>query len=88
MLKFKKIQDGLFKILDIREDKRGLPIFVLKNDLNDELFECTINLPQKQQAWYLQIKETVKGKKGLVEFRERSGVKQVPFHAKLIKIYI
>ena len=88
MLKFKKIQDGLFEILDIKEDKRGLPIFVLKNDLNDELFECTINLPQKQQAWYLQIKETVKGKKGLVEFRERSGVKQVPFHAKLIKVFI
>lgn len=88
MLKFKKIQDGLFEIIDIREDKRGLPIFVLKNDLNEEVFECTINLPQKEQAFYLQVKESIKGKKGLVEFRERSGVKQVPFHAKLIKIYI
>lgn len=88
MLKFKKIQDGLFEVIDVREDKRGLPIFVLKNDLNDEVFECTINLPQSQQRYYLQIKDTLKGKKGLVEFRERSGVKQVPFHAKLIKIYI
>ena len=88
MLKFKKIQDGLFEVVDIREDKRGLPIFVLKNDLNDEVFECTINLPQSQQRYHLQIKDTLKGKKGLVEFRERSGVKQVPFHAKLIKIYI
>ena len=87
MLKFKKIQDGLFEVLDVREDKRGLPIFVLKNDLNDEVFECTINLPQSQQKLYLSMKALVKGKKGLVEFRERSGVKQVPFHAKLIKIY-
>ena len=28
------------------------------------------------------------GKKGLVEYRERSGVKEVPFHAKLITIYL
>ena len=87
MLKFKKIQDGLFEVLDVKEDKRGLPIFVLKNDLNDEVFECTINLPQSQQKLYLSMKALVKGKKGVVEFRERSGVKQVPFHAKLIKIY-
>lgn len=86
MLKYKKKEDGYFEILDIKEDKRGLPIFTLKNDINDETFDATINLPQEQQRFYLQIKDSVKGKKGLVEYRERSGQKEVPFHAKIIKI--
>lgn len=88
MLKFKKKEDGLFEILAIKEDKRGLPIFTLKNDINDELFDATINLPQDKQRFYLEVKDTIIGKKGLVEYRERSGIKQVPFHAKLIKIYV
>jgi hypothetical protein len=88
MLKFKKKEDGLFEILAIKEDKRGLPIFTLKNDINDELFDATINLPQDKQRFYLEVKDTIIGKKGLVEYRERSGIKQVPFHAKLIKIHI
>lgn len=89
MLKFKKKEDGLFDIVAIREDKRGLPIFTIKNDLNDELFDATINLPQKQQRIYLDIKDSViYHGKALVEYRERSGVKQVPFHAKIIKIHL
>ena len=88
MLKFKRKEDGLFEILAIKEDKRGLPIFTLKNDINDELFDATINLPQDKQRFYLEVKNTIIGKKGLVEYRERSGVKQVPFHSKLIKIFI
>lgn len=87
MLKFKKKEDGLFDVVNIKEDKRGLPIFTLKNDLNDELFDATINLPQKQQRIYLDIKDSVIAHgKALVEYRERSGVKQVPFHSKIIKI--
>ena len=86
MLKYKKIEDGLFEILDIREDKRGLPVFVLKNDINDEIFECTLNATQTIQRFYLSIKNKLKGTLGLVEYRERSGIKQVPFHCKLIKI--
>jgi hypothetical protein len=64
------------------------PIFTLKNDINDELFDATINLPQDKQRFYLEVKDTIIGKKGLVEYRERSGVKQVPFHSKLIKIFV
>lgn len=86
MLKYKKIEDGLFEILDIREDKRGLPVFVLKNDINDEIFECTLNNTQIIQRFYLSMKDKLKGTLGLVEYRERSGIKQVPFHCKLIKI--
>lgn len=88
MFKYKKKLDGNFRIIDIQEDKRGLPVYTLRNDINDETFECTINLPQDKQKLQLQIKDQLIGKLGLVEYRERSGVKQVPFHAKLIKIYI
>ena len=34
------------------------------------------------------MKASLIGKKAFVEFRERSGVKQVPFHAKIIKVYV
>lgn len=88
MFKYKKKDDGLFEVIAINADKRGLPIYTLKNDINDSLFECTINLPQDKQRDQLLMKEHLIGKKGLVEFRERSGVQQVPFHAKLIKIYV
>ena len=88
MFKYKKKEDGLFEIVDIKADKRGLPIYTLKNDINGEYFECTINLSQNAQRNQLAMKQLLIGKKGLVEYRERSGVKQVPFHAKLIKIYV
>ena len=88
MFKYKKKLDGMFEIVDVQADKRDLPIFTLRNDINSETFECTINLPQDKQQAILYHKEGVIGKKGLVEYRERSGVKQVPFHAKLIKIYV
>lgn len=88
MFKYKKVDDGMFEIVDIKSDKRGLPIYTLRNDINDELFECTINIAQDKQREHLNIKHLLIGKKGLVEFRERSGVKQVPFHAKLIKIFV
>lgn len=88
MFKYKKKLDGKFMIVDIQEDKRGLPVFTLKNDINDETFECTINLSQEEQKKKLNMKQYLIGKMGLVEYRERSGIKQVPFHAKLIKIFI
>ena len=88
MFKFKRKEDGLFTIVKIVADKRGLPIYTLKNDINDELFDCTINIPQDNQRTHLEIKDMLIGKKALVEYRERSGVKQVPFHAKIVRIYV
>lgn len=88
MFKYKKKLDGLFSIVDVKEDKRGLPIFTLQNDINSEYFECTINLPQDKQRNLMDMGKLLVGKKGLVEYRERSGVKEVPFHAKLITIYV
>lgn len=89
MLKFKKKLDGLFTILDIIPEGRkrvNLGKFVLKNDINDETFECTYNAPHSVQEEILINKEKYIGKNVLVEFRERAGIKQVPFHAKAIKI--
>ena len=87
MLKFKKKLDGLFTIVAINEDKRGLPILTLKNDINDETFDATLNATQIEQKRWLYLNPEAYGAiKALVEYRERSGVKEVPFHAKIIKI--
>lgn len=89
MMKFKRKEDGKFLIVDIiPEGKRiNLPKFICKNDINDELFEVTLNKPQIEQEEILIHKSNYIGKYlALVEYRERSGVKQVPFHAKMIEL--
>ena len=88
MLKHKKVDDGKFVIVDIiSEHKRSdLPLFVLRNDINDELFECSINKPQSVQREMFAHKEKYIDKLMLVEFRNRSGIKQCPFHARGINI--
>ena len=88
MFKFKKVDDGKFIIVDIKsEHKRSdLPLFVLRNDINDELFECSINKPQDIQREIFANKNKYIGKYMQVEFRNRSGIKQCPFHARGINI--
>ena len=88
MFKFKKVDDGKFTIVNIiSEHKRAdLPIFVCRNDINGELFECSINKPQDEQRGYLVNKEKYIGKYLFVEYRERSGINQLPFHARGIYI--
>ena len=89
MLKFKKKEDGLFTIIDIVPEgikRSNLGKFVLKNDINDELFECTYNAPHSAQEEILINKDKYIGRCALVEYRERSGVNQLPFHSKVIKI--
>lgn len=88
MFKFKKVDDGIFTIIDIiPEHKRAnLPIFVLRNDINEELFECSANFTRIAQEIILANKENYIGKKVLVEYRERSGVNQLPFHARIVKL--
>ena len=88
MFKFKKVDDGKFVIVDIKsEHKRSdLPLFVCRNDINDELFECSINKPQDVQREILANKEKYIGKYATIEFRARSGVNQLPFHARMTDI--
>lgn len=89
MLKFKKKLDGLFTIIDIVPEGRkrtNLGKFILKNDINDATFECTFNAPHSTQEEILINKDKYIGSKVFVEYRERSGITQVPFHAKGIRI--
>lgn len=91
MMKYKRIEDGHFTIIDIVPEgikRSNLPKFICRNDINDELFECTINKPQDVQEAILLNKNNFIGKAMLVEYRERSGIKQVPFHAKGINIIL
>lgn len=91
MLKFKKKEDGLFTIVDIVPEgtkRSNLGKFVLRNDINDELFECTYNASHSAQEEILVNKDKYIRKKALVEYRERSGISKVPFHAKCIKIIV
>jgi len=90
MYKFKKIDDGLFEIVDVvpeGERRQNLGKLILKNDTNDELFECTYNASHVEQERLLTLRNKYIGGKAFVEFRERSGVKQVPFHAKATKVF-
>ena len=90
MYKFKRVFDGIFKIIDIIPEgkkRSNLCKFVLRNDINDATFECTLNAPQAEQERILVSKNSYIGNYlACVEYRERSGVKQVPFHAKIVKL--
>lgn len=88
MLKYKRIDDAKFKIVDVVPEGVRVTLckFVLRNDINDELFEATGNFDHSRQEYILKHKEDFIGKLATCEFRERSGVKNVPFHCKLIDI--
>lgn len=88
MLKFKKIYDGKFTIVDIvPEGKRtDLCKLVCMNDINDKVFEVTINKPHSIQRQILVEKDKYIGKLAFIEYRERSGINQVPFHSRAINI--
>ena len=89
MIKYKKSTDGIFEILDIYPEgnkRSDLPLFKCKNDINDATFECHISAPFQYQYHILEFKEMYIGKKLQIEYGERSGVNQVPFHIKTVKI--
>ncbi len=88
MLKYKRVDDAKFKIVDVVPEgvRTTLCKLVLKNDINDELFECTLNFDHSRQEYILKNKEKYVGKYASVEFRERSGRLNVPFHAKAVDI--
>lgn len=88
MLKYKRVDDAKFKIVDVVPEgvRTTLCKFVLRNDINDELFEATGNFDHSRQEYILKHKEDFIGKLATCEYRERSGKKDVPFHCKLIDI--
>lgn len=89
MIKYKRHTDGKFKIIDIYPEgvKRSeIPLFLCKNDINDETFECHLADTMEQQSYCLINKDKYIGKYMFVEYGERSGVKQCPFHIKNTRI--
>ena len=88
MLKYKRVDDAKFKIVDVVPEgvRTTLCKFVLRNDINDELFECGVNFDHSRQEYILKHKQDYIGKYAFVVFFERSGVHQVPFHARCVDI--
>ncbi len=90
MYKCKPILDGKFLIEDIVPEGAKRPNFskfILKNDINNEAFECMPVGDSNIREWYLLNKKFLIGKYALVEYRSRSGVASVPYHANVIKVY-
>lgn len=89
MIKYKKSTDGIFIIIDIYPEgikRNHIPLFLLKNDINDATFEVHVSGSQDYQAFILTNKHLYIGKKMYVEYGERSGVNSVPFHVKETRI--
>ena len=88
MFKYKRIDDGKFKIVDVVPEgvRKDLCKLVLQNDINDNQFECTINASHAYQEMILKEKDKYIGKYAIVNFFERSGVNDLPFHARVIRI--
>ena len=87
--KFKTHIDSEFLIVDIipKPSDETLPLFVLKNDINNENFECNPTGDWTDQRLYLANKEDFIGLYATVRYRERTGTdKKLPFHANVIDI--
>jgi hypothetical protein len=86
MMKFKRVYDGEFKLIDIissgKDKYRGEPIamFVCKNDINDLVFNVTPEAGKElRREYYIKQHELI-GKSITVTYRERTD-KGLPFHA-------
>ena len=90
MLKFKTKKNTECKIIDIilKEDtgNRTYICFVLQNDINDHTFESVPYGDESERQEYLINKDKYIGRYATVEFYERSGVKDVPFHSNVVTI--
>ena len=64
-----------------------LPLFILKNDINEETFECNPTGKWEYQREILENSNDYIGKWATVRYRERTGTdKKLPFHANVIDI--
>lgn len=90
MIKFKKSTDGIFQILDIYPEgtkRMDIPLLKCKNDINDATFECHIGGNFEYQNHILRNAKQYVGKFLDIEFGERSGVNQLPFHIKTVRLH-
>ena len=88
MMKVKRFQDAEFEIIDIvsKVNEPDSALFVCRNDINDATFKVNPMGTLTERKEYLTNKVDYIGKKATVKFYERSGVKDVPFHASLITV--
>lgn len=89
MIKYKKATDGVFTIINVHPEgtkRPDIPLFTCKNDINDATFECHIGGSMDYQRSCLINKDFYIGNKLFIEFGERSGVEQVPFHIKEVRL--
>ena len=90
MIKYKKATDGIFTILDIYPEgnkRTDIPLLKCKNDINDATFECHIGGSFDYQSSILRNRDSYIGQKLSIEYGERSGVNQLPFHIKSVRLY-
>lgn len=89
MIKYKRHTDGKFLILAIYPEgvkRPDIPLIACKNDINDESFEVHIGGTLDYQREVLKHKKEYIGKYLHIEYGERSGVKQTPFHVKRVEL--
>lgn len=91
MIKYKKSTDGKFQIIDIKPEgikRPDIPLFICKNDINSAEFECHVGGTLDYQKECFKRKNELIGKYMYVEYGERSGVNQLPFHVKHTSIIL
>lgn len=83
MVKYKKSQDGVFRVIAIKPEgikRPDIPLLICRNDINDELFKCHLSESLNYQRQVLINKDKYINRGVYIEYRERSGVSQLPFH--------
>lgn len=88
MIKYKRHTDGVFKVIDIIPEgikRPDIAKFICLNDINDTTFECKLSAPIDVQKECLRSKDKYINKTLFIEYGERSGVNQVPFHIKKVR---
>lgn len=85
MIKYKRATDGKFTVIDIYPEgvkRSNIPLLLCRNDINDATFEVHIGGSHDYQKSILVNKNKYIGKTLHINYGERSGVNQLPFHVK------
>lgn len=88
MIKYKKATDGIFTIIDVIPEgikRSDIAKFVCKNDINDNTFECKLSASLDFQRACLKHKNKLIGEQLFIEYGERSGINNLPFHLKTVR---
>ncbi len=87
MLKLKRSKSSIFTIVDIVpiSTDNTIGIFVCKNDIDDNVFNCNPMGTMQERRELLINKNNFIGKRATVKFYERTST-GLPFHANLINI--